>query len=186
VRRCLIPLPAPLPLSHCPTPAHIHMHMHMPSICTCPSTCICTCQAYAHAHPHAYAYAVCRLLAKLAVPPRRWKRPKLPQLAAAPEERVRCEAAESQAAGRGGGSGWRGADGGQVSVEAAAIEHYAARGWPVRGHALHMHRMCTACAPHVHCMCALAHVACGGCAPCSRGCAHALRVPCACAGGAAL
>jgi hypothetical protein len=50
----------------------------------------------------------------------------------------------------------------------------------------HVHRMRTACAPHVHCMCALAHVACGGCAPCSRGCAHALRVPCACAGGAAL
>eukprot|EP00964_Phaeocystis_antarctica_P150346 scaffold117748_cov57-Phaeocystis_antarctica.AAC.1 len=97
-----------------------------------------------------------RLLAKLAVPPRRWKRPKLPQLAAAPEERVRCEAAESQAAGRGGGSGWRGADGGQVSVEAAAIEHYAERGWPVRGHALTActHRMCTAWAPHVHRACA--------------------------------
>ena len=79
--------------------------------------------------PH--AHAMCRLLAKLAVPPRRWKRPKLPQLAAPPEERVRCAAAESPAAGRGGG--WRGADGGQVSVEGAAIEHYAARGWPVRG-----------------------------------------------------
>ena len=123
------PLPSPLPLCPCPD---THMHMHMP----CPMS-------------------MHRLLAKLAVPPRRWKKPKLPQLAAAAEERVRCEAAESQAAGRGGGSGWRGADGGQVSVEAAAIEHYAARGWPVRGHALYsllrVHRvctlMCTACAP---------------------------------------
>ena len=119
------PLPPPLSLlpspispraqplrSHCAAPAHV----------LCPRPCPMRM-------PH--AHAMCRLLAKLAVPPRRWKRPKLPQLAAPPEERVRCAAAESPAAGRGGG--WRGADGGQVSVEGAAIEHYAARGWPVRG-----------------------------------------------------
>ena len=127
---------------HMHMPMHMHMRMHM----------------YVHAHAHMH---MPRLLAKLAVPPRRWKKPKLPQLAAAPEERVRCEAAESQEAGRGGGSGWRGADGGQVSVEAAAIEHYAARGWPVRGDALHsllrVHRVCTlmgtAWALRGHCMC---------------------------------
>ena len=63
-----------------------------------------------------------RLHTKLAVPPRRWKKPKLPTLEAAPEERIRCL--------RGAEGGWRGDDGAALSVEAAAIQNYVLNeGW---------------------------------------------------------
>ena len=71
-----------------------------------------------------------RLHTRLAVPPRRWKKPKLPTTEAAREERIRCR--------RGAEGGWRGDDGGggaALSVEAAAIQHYVLHeGW---GRGLH-------------------------------------------------
>ena len=62
------------------------------------------------------------------MPPHRWKKPKLPQLLAAPEERIHC-LPHLDAAGGAGRGGWRGDGGGAVSVEGAAIEHYKRRGW---------------------------------------------------------
>ena len=68
--------------------------------------------------------------AQLAVPPRRWKRPKLPTPRAAPEVRIWARR-DDGADGRGR---WRGEGGASISVEDVALQHYSQRGWPTGLH----------------------------------------------------